>query len=129
MHNPGGKRRQTYRDILGTAGIRRAIAHPLAWPSNDCLPRTNLEVAVFILHTQSPPQHERDFFELGTLTGLHPPAGRNHPSQADRIVTRIHPPGVFLYSLRFVACRLNNGGSINEPWHESSVRKSLTGAA
>jgi hypothetical protein len=24
---------------------------------------------------------------------------------------------------------LNNGGSINEPWHESSVRKSLTGAA
>ena len=55
-------------------------------------------------------QYDRDFFELGPLTGLFPALGREHASHAHVRLARIHAPRELLNELRIIARRFDDGG-------------------
>src|SRR5687767_3806575 len=84
------KRRQTNGDVLGASGFRRAVPNPLACVRHDGLTGADVERAAFVLDAQQAAKHDRNLFELRTLSRLGPPFRRHHPRDADMRVTRVH---------------------------------------
>lgn len=117
MHCIGRKGGQAHRDVFGAAGAGTAIANPFARMRHDGLAGVNVKRAPFVLHAQHPAEHDGDFFKGGPLTWLDPTLGRRHPGHADRVMTRVDAPSVFLDAFGLVPGGGDNGRMINQCRH------------
>ena len=114
VHGVGRESRQADGDVLGTAGLGRAVADPLARPRHDRLPRADVDDAGLVLDADHAAEHDGDLLEVGALSRLDPAVGRRHLRHTHARVTGVHAAGKLLDALRFVARRLDDGGSSDQ---------------
>src|SRR5437870_13714456 len=99
-----------HRDVLGTSGLGRAVAYPLAPPGDDGLARAHVDRAAAVLDAEHPSQHDRVLVELRGLTGLDPARGAPHVRDAHGRRLRVHAADVLVDLLREIAGGDDAGG-------------------
>ena len=70
-----GKCRETNGDVLGSIGIRRAVADPLSGFRDDGLTGVDVGVSFRVIDAYHSGQHHRVFVELGSWPGSDQPSG------------------------------------------------------
>jgi hypothetical protein len=85
-----------------------AATHPFTGARHNRLALVNLNGASFELDADHATKDNGDLFEIGSLPGLDPALGRNHPRDARFRVTRVDSSGVLLDRLRLVSGRFDH---------------------
>jgi hypothetical protein len=84
---------------------------------DDRLSRAHIQRTALVLDAKQAAENERDLLELGALSRLHPPFGRDHARDAHAGMSRVHATSVLLDLFWLVACGLDDGRTINQSGH------------
>ena len=109
MHCLRREGRQTDRDILGPFGARRAVADPFPFIRDNRLTGCYVDESVGMLHPKYAPQHDREFIEIGGLSGLYPAGRTAHVRDAGKAGLRGDSADIFVNQFRLGAGGLNTG--------------------
>src|SRR2546427_10568649 len=117
------ERGQEDGDVLRAFGSRRAVADPLARPSDDGLAGVDVERAAVVLDANHPAQDDNDLLELRTLTRLLPTRWRDHARDADAGVPGVDAARELFNAFRFGAGGRDDGRRFDEARHQITLNR------